>query len=147
MRLIFTLLLASVFVAGCSQPSETVPTVGGGSSTSGVTDDAIELDTSSEAPPSSDGASTTEAGAVRFVANTSLEIPNMMCPYGCYPAVEETLATLEGVEGVQLAEQPKGTPEGQLRKKVVELKVGEGFDLNTALAALKAAKFEAQPVN
>jgi hypothetical protein len=71
----------------------------------------------------------------------------MMCPAGCYPAVEETLAQVAGVEAVQLAQQPAGTPEGEIRTKVVELKVGEGFDLETALAALKEANFEARQVN
>ena len=57
-RLICALVLC-LFIMGCSQPTETVPTVtgtGGNSGTSAVTDD-LELDTSSEAPPSGDGAS------------------------------------------------------------------------------------------
>jgi len=142
-------MLLSLSILGCNQPTETVPTVtgGGGSATSGVTEDSMQLESSSEAPPAGDGASAELGGAVRFVANTRLEVPSMMCPSGCYPAVEETLAKVAGVEAVQLAVQPKGTPEGEIRTKIVELKVGESFDLASALAALQEANFEAKQVN
>lgn len=142
-------MLLSLSILGCSQPTETVPTVtgGGDSATSGVTEDNMQLESSTEAPPGGEGASTESDGTVRFVANARLEVPSMMCPSGCYPAVEETLAKLAGVEGVQLAAQPKGTPEGEIRTKVVELKVGEEFNLESALAALQAANFEAKQVN
>lgn len=148
MRIAICILSLSCVLAGCSQPTETVPTVSGGDgSSSGVTEATVEMDSSSEAPPSGDGAANGSGGAVRFVANTRLEVPSMMCPAGCYPAVEETLAQVAGVEAVQLAQQPAGTPEGEIRTKVVELKVGDGFDLEKALAALKEANFEARQVN
>lgn len=71
----------------------------------------------------------------------------MMCPFGCYPAVEQALASVPGVEGVQLAEQPEDTPEGELRTKIVELKLSEEFELDQAMAALEAANFEAKEIN
>lgn len=147
MRLFFVLLSLAVFsFAGCTQPTETVPApVGGG--TSGVTDDGGDVDFSTEAPPTSDGAMIHEDPGVRFVADKKLEVPSMMCPFGCYPAVEQALVSVPGVEGVQLAEQPEDTPEGELRTKVVELKLSEEFELDQAMAALEAANFEAKEIN
>ncbi|MFO0939927.1 MAG: heavy metal-associated domain-containing protein [Pirellulales bacterium] len=98
-------------------------------------------------PPTNPGASLESGAAVRFVADKKLQVPGMSCPYGCYPTVEKTLASLPGVKGVQLAKQPEGTAEGDLTLKVVELKLGEGFDLQAALAALKKVNFEATEIN
>ncbi len=92
-------------------------------------------------------ASTDGGAAVRFVADKKLEVPAMMCPYGCYPTVEKALANVPGVKGVQLAKQPEGTPEGEIALKVVELQLSEGFDLNAAIAALKKASFDASEAN
>lgn len=141
------LMLAVVCVVGCKQPTETVPSVTGGDSSSAVTGDAGAVDSSNAAPPAADGASVAPGAAIRFVADTKLEVPGMMCPYGCYPAVEKALAAVPGVQGVQLGEQPEGTPEGVLASKVVELKVTDGFSADAALDALKEAKFEATVVN
>lgn len=141
------LMLAVVCVVGCKQPTETVPSVTGGDSSSAVTGDAGAVDSSNAAPPAADGASVAPGAAIRFVADTKLEVPGMMCPYGCYPAVEKALAAVPGVQGVQLGEQPEGTPEGVLASKVVELKVTDGFSADAALNALKEAKFEATVVN
>lgn len=104
-------------------------------------------ETAPTTPPSNPGASTGSGSAVRFVADKKLQVPGMSCPYGCYPTVEKTLAKLPGVQGVQLAKQPEGTAEGDIALKVVELKLGEGFDLDAALAALKKVNFEATEVN
>lgn len=148
MRRFFAILTLVTFCfSGCSQPTETVPAPAGGGVTSGVTDDGGELDLSSEAPPSSDGAMIQGDAGVRFVADKKLEVPAMMCPYGCYPAIEQALAAVPGVEGVQLAEQPAGTPEGEIRTKVVELKLADDFDLTQAMAALEAANFPASEIN
>lgn len=147
MRRFFAVLTLAMFCfSGCSQPTETVPAPAGGG-TSGVTDDGGELDFSAEAPPSSDGAMNQADAGVRFVADKKLEVPAMMCPFGCYPAVEQALAAVPGIEGVQLAEQPAGTPEGEIRTKVVELKLANDFDLTQAMAALEAANFQASEIN
>lgn len=151
-RLGFLLIPMCLLVLGCNEPTETVPTI---APTSGTTvDDHDHGDhdhgdhdhgDGEAAPAEGDSAST--GSAVRFVADKSLNVPGMMCPYSCYPSVKETLVALPGVEAVQLAEQPEGTPEGTIANKVVELKVTEGFDLNAALAALKNANFDAESVN
>ena len=92
-------------------------------------------------------ASASKDSAVRFVADKKISVPGMMCPYSCWPAVKATLAKVPGVEGVQLADQPEGTPEGSIETRVVELKLGENFDVDAAVAALKAASYDAEEMN
>jgi len=164
----WALMAVCAFTVGCNQPVETIPSVA--PTTSGTTEDdhsghdhaegeahghdaapaaagggtpTVEGDA---APAAEDSASTAPA-AVRFVADRSLSVPGMMCPYACYPAVKEALAAVPGVEGVQLAEQPAGAAEGSIENKVVELKLAEGFDVNAAVAALKAASYDSEVVN
>jgi hypothetical protein len=85
--------------------------------------------------------------SIRFVADKRVNVPGMMCPYSCWPKVKETLAALPGVEGVQLAEQPEGTAEGEIKERVVELKLNENFDADAAVAALAKVSFEAEIAN
>lgn len=117
----------------------------------GTTPAATPTEPAAPTTPPAEGtdpkASTDGGAAVRFVADKKLEVPAMMCPYGCYPTVEKALATVPGVKGVQLAKQPAGTPEGEIALKVVELQLSEGFDLNAAIAALKKASFDASEAN
>ena len=100
-----------------------------------------------ESLPTDESASVAPANVIRFVADKRLSVPNMSCPYSCWPTVQETLAAQPGVEGVQLAEQPAGTPEGQITERVVELKLNGDFDLKAAIAALGAVDFKAEAVN
>jgi periplasmic mercuric ion binding protein len=171
MRLMsFALMLVTALTFGCNKPIDEIetipkvaPTSGQTGDSSGMTDGiadehadhdhehgdhdhnegAAEGATSGE----EDSAATGAGQEIRFVADTKLEIPGMMCPYACYPKVKETLAAQPGVEAVQLAEQPEGTPEGAIEKKVVELKLNDDFDSDAALAALKAAEFEGKLLN
>ena len=147
MRLLaWSLMAVCALTVGCNKPVETIPSVA--PTTSGTTgDDHSDHDHSDGDHDHADDSASTSDGAVRFVADKSISVPDMMCPYACYPAVKEALSTVPGVEGVQLAEQPAGTPEGTIEKRVIELKLAEGFDLDTAVAALKEANYEAQPVN
>ena len=84
---------------------------------------------------------------VRFVADKKISVPEMMCPFGCWPQVQKALAAQPGVEDVQLAEQPEGTPEGEIRERVVELKLNDDFDSEAAIAALRDIHFEAEVIN
>lgn len=164
----WALMAVCAFTVGCNQPVESIPSVA--PTTSGTTEDdhsghdhaegeahdhdaaptaeegAAPAVEGGDAPAAEDSAST-EPAAVRFVADKSLSVPGMMCPYACYPAVREALASVPGVEGVQLAEQPADAAEGSIENKVVELKLAEGFEINAAVAALKAANYEAEVVN
>ena len=83
----------------------------------------------------------------RFVADKMIKVPEMMCPYSCWPSVKESLEKQPGIAGVQLAEQPEGTPEGEIAKRVIELKIEGEFDPNATLAAVKEAGFDAEVVN
>jgi len=142
---------------GCNKPVESVPSVA--PSTSGTTEedhsdhshadgdhDHAEDGEAAEEPAADDSAAAATP-AVRFVADKSIKVPAMMCPYSCFPTVKETLAAVPGVEAVQLAEQPEGTPEGSIENKVVELKLSDDFDLDAAIAALKAANYDAEALN
>lgn len=161
MRLMsFALMLVTALTFGCNKPIDEIETVPSVAPTSGQTGDSSGMTdgTAGEsadhdhehADHDHDGGDSAATGAgqeIRFVADTKLEVPGMMCPYACYPKVKEALAAQPGVEAVQLAEQPEGTPEGAIEKKIVELKLNDDFDADAALAALKAAEFEAKLLN
>jgi periplasmic mercuric ion binding protein len=134
---ILALAVCAAFV-GCKPAEEEVlPKITNPPPTSATTDDATAT------PPTVPPAQSSNAdNKIRFVADKKLSVPGMMCPFGCYPTVEKALASVPGVKAVQLAEQPAGTPEGEIALKVVELKLEEGFDISSALAALKSAEFE-----
>lgn len=93
------------------------------------------------------GAANSTGEMIRFVADSKIEVPGMMCPYSCWPRVKETLASQPGVEAVQLAEQPEGTKEGEIVERVVELKLTDEFNSKEALAALGKINFEAKVMN
>jgi periplasmic mercuric ion binding protein len=98
---------------------------------------ATEAPVTEDANP--DSAANANADKVRFVADTRLKVPTMMCPFSCWPKVQETLVAHPGVEAVQLAQQAK---DGEIDNPVVELKVKPGFDVDSAIAALKKVSFE-----
>lgn len=102
----------------------------------------------SEAAPAPAGDETSSTKEIiRFVADKKISVPSMMCPYSCWPTVQETLAKQPGVEGVQLAEQPEGTKEGEIVERVVELKLNGDFDADAAVAALAKVNFKAEVAN
>ena len=102
---------------------------------------APEAKTEAAAEPS---ASTAKPELIRFVADKRINVPEMMCPYSCWPKVKETLAAQAGVEAVQLAEQPAGTAEGEIKERVVELKLNGDFNADDAIAALAKVSFKAE---
>lgn len=161
-RLSACLLVMVVGFVGCNAPEETIPAItptsgaeSDGTTTSGTTTSGSTTSgwTTSSGMTGSSGVTffeqeeTEQAVAGRFVADKSLNVPDMACPYACWPHVQKTLAALPGVEGVQLAEQPEGTPEGTIAKKVVEIKVNAEFDAADALAVMKKESFPAEYVN
>lgn len=92
-------------------------------------------------------ASNAKPEMIRFVADKRINVPGMMCPYSCWPKVKETLAAQPGVEAVQLAEQPAGTAEGEIKERVVELKLNDDFNAEAAIAALEKASYKAELAN
>ncbi len=152
--LALSLMAICAFTVGCGGPTETVPDLP--PSSSGATDadeghddhdHGDEGDEHSEEAESEDSASTSQPEIIRFVADKSVSVPGMQCPYSCWPKVKETLAAQPGVEDVQLAEQPEGTPEGEIKERVVELKLNGEFDAEAAVAALAEVNFDANVIN
>ncbi len=146
----WTLILVIAASVGCNQPAETIPAVAPAGS-SGTTDsgDQAGHDHAAGEAHEADGepsAANAKAEVIRFVADERISVPDMMCPYSCWPKVQETLAAQPGVESVQLAEQPEGTPEGEIKERVVELKLNGNFDTDAALAALAKANYKAELV-
>ncbi len=75
----------------------------------------------------------------KFVASTSVKVPNMSCPHGCWPTVEKTLAAQPGVEAVALAKQKS---EDSIDNPIVYVKLNGKFDAQAAVAALAKAGFD-----
>lgn len=69
----------------------------------------------------------------------TLNVPDMHCPFACYPAIKETLESSDKVEKVELAEQKVA---GQIDNPQVIVNFNKGFDIDAAIAALKAKGFD-----
>jgi periplasmic mercuric ion binding protein len=141
----FGLLCALAVLAGCDKPSGGMPGPGGPSGTSGVTADVPEVTipaqpaaAPADAPATTDGAALSRPAAGQLVS-TSLKVPTMHCPHGCWPTVKETLAKQPGVESVELAKQSQ---EGEIDNPVVLVQYQGKFDSTAAIAALAEAGFE-----
>lgn len=103
-------------------------------------------------PPASDPtielpkqSSVSTASGVKFVSDTSLKVPTMTCPHGCWPSVRETLVAQPGVEAVELAKQ---SDKDSIDNPVVYIKLNGKFDSKAAVDALAKAGFgKAEVVN
>lgn len=80
------------------------------------------------------------ATPVVFHAGESLtmEVPEMHCPFACYPKVKETLAEQPGVESVELVEQKD---ENAIDDPRVVVKLNGDFDATNAIDALAKVGF------
>ncbi len=88
--------------------------------------------------------STEKSTAAKLVA-TSLKVPTMSCPHGCWPTVKETLAKQAGVASVELAKQANADA---IDNPVVTVKLSGKFDSKAAIDALAKAGFaNAEVVN
>ncbi|QEG38523.1 heavy-metal-associated domain-containing protein [Roseimaritima ulvae] len=77
-----------------------------------------------------------EAGETQLV---TLHVPEMHCPFACYPAVKKALEAEPGVVGVDLAEQKQ---EGVIDNPEVKIQVSDAFDAQAAIDALAKAGFD-----
>lgn len=92
-------------------------------------------------PPST---STTTTAAVSEVGDTLVvHVPEMHCPFACWPAVEETLAAQPGVIDVKLAPQKD---EDAIDNPKVYVRVSETFDADAAVESLATAGFKGSDV-
>lgn len=71
----------------------------------------------------------------------TLDVPDMHCPFACYPAVKKTLEQTTGVAEVALAEQQE---DGVIDNRQVIVTYDSGFDLSAALATLETSGFKSQ---
>jgi periplasmic mercuric ion binding protein len=67
-----------------------------------------------------------------------MRVPDMHCPFACYPAVKSTLEGTEAVESVELTEQKQ---EGAIDNPEIVVKYQAGFDVQAAIAALEKKGF------
>ncbi len=72
-----------------------------------------------------------------------LSVPDMMCEYSCFPKIKETLEATQTVSKVELAQQKE---EGTVDNRQVIVKYKAGFDVNEAIALLKAEGFDRSEV-
>lgn len=70
--------------------------------------------------------------------HVSIKVPDMECPFACWPKVEKILAAQPGVERVALSPQKD---ENIIDNPQVEVDLKPGFDLEAALAALDQGEF------
>lgn len=68
----------------------------------------------------------------------TLNVPDMHCPFGCYPSVKKTLEQQPGVLAVDLAQQKE---EGVIDNPQVLVKFDEKFDRQSAIDSLAKAGF------
>ncbi|QDV71223.1 hypothetical protein Poly24_49570 [Rosistilla carotiformis] len=85
-----------------------------------------------------------EAGSDVDVQSVALSVPGMHCAFGCYPTVKEALESVDGVQSVELAKQKSET---ELDDKTVFVTYSNAFNLETALAKLEKAGFDASKID
>ena len=74
------------------------------------------------------------------LASMTLNVPEMHCPFACYPAVKKELENQGEVMSVELVPQKE---EGVIDKPQVVVQYAENeFDADRAIALLKAAGFD-----
>ena len=68
----------------------------------------------------------------------TVNVPDMHCPFACYPKVKDTLNGQEGVESVELVKQED---EGTINDPRVIVKLKGEFDASNAIDALSKVGF------
>lgn len=122
----FALLATAALLAGCADSAtETVSTSGDADNTAAMTAPETSVD-SSPVTVSFDSGET-----------VNLAIPEMHCPFGCFPKAKDALEEVDGVASVELVEQEK---EGEINDRRVVVTFDGKVDAATAIAALDAAE-------
>jgi len=104
------------------------------------------INTTPDRPATSEQATTPAAVSVASsepmteAGELTLEVPGMHCQHACFPRVQETLQSQDGVSEVALADQPEPN---QLTVKQVIVRYDEGFRVDEALQQLQAAGYDA----
>lgn len=77
------------------------------------------------------------------LASLTLNVPEMHCPFACYPSVKKNLEKRDDVTAVELAPQKE---EGVIDNPQVIVTYKPGFDADQAIAMLEAAGFSGSSV-
>ncbi|QDT17480.1 heavy-metal-associated domain-containing protein [Alienimonas californiensis] len=101
-------------------------------------DGDVDVESGSAVESGSSAALGSDATAIlaSYEGPVTFTVPDMNCPISCAPAVQNTLAELEGVSDVQ-TDVPTNT---------VKFNVGKGFNLEAAKKALAAKNFPVENV-
>ncbi len=124
----FALLATAALLAGCADSAtDTVST--SGDSEAAATAAVVASETDVDSSPV----------AVSFESGetASLAIPEMHCPFGCFPKAKDALEEVDGVASVELVEQEE---EGVINDRRVVVTFDGTVDSATAIAALDAAE-------
>ncbi|MBL4883817.1 MAG: heavy-metal-associated domain-containing protein [Planctomycetaceae bacterium] len=73
----------------------------------------------------------------------TIKVPEMHCPFYCYPTVKETLTELGGIENIDLVSQKE---EDKIDDPRIIIKLSEDFDWTNATKALEEAGFRGATV-
>ncbi|HBN77208.1 MAG TPA: hypothetical protein DD473_15615 [Planctomycetaceae bacterium] len=85
------------------------------------------------------------AAPVKYEAGQTLtvNVPEMHCPFACYPRVKQTIADQPGVESVELVEQES---EDAINDPRIIVKLNGEFDSTSAIDALSKVGFNESQV-
>lgn len=115
----FALLITAVLLTGCVDEVAQVKT-------------DVSAASSAAAPDSAPVLTSFESGD-----SVNLAIPEMHCPFGCFPSAKGALEKLDGISDVTLVEQEK---EGVIDDRRVVVTFDGKVDAKTAIAALDAVE-------
>ena len=119
------MLFASLFLlAGCADSATDTPAAGAAAG-SGTTDIAL--------PAAAATLASYEPGDT-----STLAVPEMHCPFACYPKVKKTLEGIDGIASVELVEQAE---EGVINDPRVVVTFDGEVNGEDAIAALDSVSF------
>ncbi len=116
--------LCLCFTTGCTPSTESGSVTEAGSATASVP--------SESQTPAATGISFHTGDTV------TVKVPEMHCPFYCYPKVEETLTDLGGIKKIELVKQKA---EDKIDDPRIILEFDGDFDWDTATKALEEAGF------
>ncbi len=119
------LLASTVLLIGCADTAVDTATKS----------DAPTPETSSTTPEPAASETDTEAIAVSFNAGetATLAIPEMHCPFGCFPKAQDALEQIDGIASIELVKQKE---EGAIDDRRVVVTFDGSVDSKSAIAAL-----------
>lgn len=117
-------LLLPLLVLGCAEPTDTT----------------VDAETKTEDTVTTNDVTAPEATTVSFAAGDSVTIavPDMHCPFVCFPNVKDSLEEMDGVEVVELVPQKE---DGKIDDRRVTVKFSGSVEGQMALATLEKNGF------